>query len=67
MQIERTARMTIADLLDRSTGKMTKFCLGENIFIQGKIDNVQEDYLLVQRDPPTLIPIDKIVWLQFLE
>jgi hypothetical protein len=66
-QHEILERITLADLFDRCIGKMAKLCLGDNNYIQGIIDEVQEDYILVRREPPTIVPLDKILWLQFIE
>lgn len=60
-------RMTLADLFDSSTGKNVKLCLGDNLYIQGIIKKVQEDFLLISREPPTVVPMDKIIWFQFLD
>ena len=64
---QRKQRITLADLLDTSIGKIAKFCLGDNQYIQGIIDEVQEDYLLIRREPLTYVPIEKIIWMQFLD
>ncbi|MFC1850479.1 hypothetical protein ACFL27_09840 [candidate division CSSED10-310 bacterium] len=65
--LEKKPRITLADLLDHSAGKMMKICLGDNSYIQGTLAEVQEDYLLIRREPMTYVPLDKIIWFQFLE
>jgi len=62
-----SSNMCLQELLGQSCGKLVKLCLGDNTFIQGTISVTQKDFVIIQREPVTFIPLDKIIWLQFLD
>ncbi|MBN2382072.1 hypothetical protein JXQ70_04230 [bacterium] len=65
--VSKPDQTTLTELLTQNCGKTVKFCLGENVSIQGIISEVHEDYVIIQREPVTIIRLDKIIWFQFFD